>query len=339
MGSLHNGSPQWPISVQLDTIAAMLNFEIHDHPVYQGIEIQYFNDAKHGTGVLVMMSRTADGKVDVYQQAGLEVDRIGYGIGAGVGEWTVADIEPAVLEVSDAGVHADIALRDTMGRSIEIIVDDRDGAPRHPAEFLAPVGAGIEQPTALMLVWMRKFDLVRHTSVDPVVRIAGTTATIGRLPGARLHHRHLIKYAADLWIVNVNPPDGDGWLAAGDRGDAHAHLHLSPEPPGPALLAPGETRKGTWSVSIGDRADVIAGEWTCTGGEVSTLTFGVTRGWRPRRLPPLMRVVTTLLPVFRRWPTTYIWEARADLRGVPAVHAKWRRTTSSGDSLYSRVTS
>ncbi|MBD8505111.1 hypothetical protein HT102_01225 [Hoyosella sp. G463] len=339
MGSSQDSGLQWPISVRLDTIAAMLNFEIHNHPVYQGIEVQYFDDAEHGTGILVLMSRRENGKVDVYHQAGLSIDRMAYGIGAGLGEWRTTKIEPAVLDVTDTGVRARIALRDTTGRSIEISVDDRGGKPQRSAEFLAPVGAAIEQPTALMLVWMRRFNLVRRTSIDPVVRIDGVPVTLGRLPGAWLHRRHLIKYASGLWVVNVNPPDSDGRREAGRPEAAHARLHFSAEPPAPGTLSHGDERKGKWSLSIGEHADVISGEWVCTGGEVATLTLTVTRGWRPRGLPPLMRVVTTVLPVFRRWPTTYLWEARVDLRGTPEVAAEWRRTKRAGESLYTRVTS
>ncbi|MCW4354150.1 hypothetical protein ONR57_12650 [Hoyosella sp. YIM 151337] len=325
---------RWPISVQLDTIAAMLNFEIHHHPVYQGMEVQYFDDDKHGTGVLVLMNRTDTRKVDVYQQEGLTIDRSGYGIAAGLGDWHVTAIEPAVLEITETGVHADVALYDAAGRRIEIQVDDRNGRRRRRAEFLAPVGSAIEHPTALMLVWMRQFDLVRRTRFRPTVRIDGEAVTLGNLPGSRLHRRHLIKYAADLWIVDVNPAAVNERRAQGP-GAARAELHVTPEPPPPAAPSPGA---GRWSLSIGDRADVVAGEWSCTTAEGTavSLVFTVTQGWRPRRLPPLMRVVTTLLPVFRRWPTTYRWEAH--LNNGHEIEARWRRT-SGGDNTYAKLTS
>ena len=35
----------WPPLLRADTCAAMLNFEIADHPVYNGLELQWFNDA------------------------------------------------------------------------------------------------------------------------------------------------------------------------------------------------------------------------------------------------------------------------------------------------------
>lgn len=329
-------SSTWPLAVQIETIAAMLNFEIHHHPVYQGVEVQYFDDDKHGTGVLVLLNRTDTRKVDVYQEEGLTVDRSGYGIAAGLGDWYVTPIEPAVMQVTDTGVHADIALRDADGRLVEIQVDDRDGKRRRRAEFLAPVGSEIEHPAALMLVWMRQFDLVRRTAIEPTVRIDGEGVTLGRLPGARLHRRHLIKYAADLWIVNVNPAAGNGRRTQGP-GAARAELHVTPEPPLPDALAPGAECNGNWSLSIGDRADVVGGEWSCTATDdtAASLVFTVTQGWRTRNLPPLMRLVTMMLPVFRRWPTTYVWEAQ--MNSGHDVEAHWRRT-GSRDSTYARIT-
>ncbi|MBN4927182.1 hypothetical protein IEU95_10080 [Hoyosella rhizosphaerae] len=329
---------QWPLSVHLETIDAMVNFEIHNHPVYTGVEVQSFDDEAHGTGVLVLMCRADNGKVDVYQQPGLTIDRSGYGIAAGLGDWFTVDISPAVLEVSDSGVHVDIKFDDKIGRAIEIQVDDRNGKRRCTAEFLAPVGAEIEHPTELMLVWMRRFDLVRQTGIDPVVRIDGESIRIGRLPGRWMHRRHLIKVASDLWIVSVNPDESKGTLDAHGPGEANAQLHLSPPPPAPGMLKPGEVLTGKWSVSIGDHADVVSGTWKCAGTPVVALTFAVTRGWQPRQLPLFMRVVTTVLPMFRRWPTTYMWEARADVRDGYKVEATWRRTVHK-KNLYTKVTS
>ena len=53
----------------------------------------------------------------------------------------------------------------------------------------------------------------------------------------------------------------------------------------------------------------------------------VTRRWRPRGLPLLMRLVTTVVPVFRRWPTTYRWRGvlRPDDAGAPGWSGGWER--------------
>jgi hypothetical protein len=62
----------------------------------------------------------------------------------------------------------------------------------------------------------------------------------------------------------------------------------------------------------------------------------VTEPWRPRKLPLLMRVVTTVVPVFRRWPTTYQWRASIGPEGE--ITAGWRRTSAAGADDYRRAT-
>jgi hypothetical protein len=337
---------QWPLGIRADAITAMLNFEIVDHPEYDGLEIQYFDDTAHGHGILVLLGRSTDGKTDVYRQAGLTVDPAGFNIKSGLGEWAETEIEPAVLVVAPDGVQADVRFRDAAGRLIEVRVNDRDGRARRPAALLAPFGSAIERPTALLLVWMRRFDLVRAAGTAPVIRIDGRPVTIGRLPGARLHRRHLIKYAADLLAVEVNPDRGAQPAAAGSGslvamvpGEDRpcARLTFEPPVPGPGAVPTEHPVRGSWAVGIADAPAVTGGRWTAQRtGDAVELALEVTRPWRPRRLPPLMRLVTRVAPLFRRWPTTYRWTARWRPADPAMLTAGWDRVGSQGDSAYRR---
>jgi hypothetical protein len=49
-----------------------------------------------------------------------------------------------------------------------------------------------------------------------------------------------------------------------------------------------------------------------------------------------MRVVTTVVPVFRRWPTTYRW--RAVLGPGGETTGGWTRVGSAGGDDYRRAT-
>ena len=51
-----------PLSLTVDPLAAMLNCELADHPVYDGLELQWFDDDVHGTGMLAFLSRREDRK-------------------------------------------------------------------------------------------------------------------------------------------------------------------------------------------------------------------------------------------------------------------------------------
>lgn len=338
---------RWPAGLRAGTVAAMLNFEILDHPVYAGLELQRFDDAVHGSGMLAMLIRSADRKIDVYHEPGLALDKATYGVGGGLGQWVETTIEPAVLEVTPFGVHTHVRLHDHVGRLIEVRVDDRGGRLRRQAGLLAPAGANVEQPNSLLLVWMSRFDLVRMTRARPLIRICDEPVRTGRLPGSWLHRRLLIKYAADLLITEVNP-DGlepsagfDGArLETRPAEDAalRAWLEFSPPLPPPGAVKPKQAAHGTWSVGIGDAHTLVGGTWTAArDGDAATLALDVTRPWGPRKLPLLMRLVTTIMPVFRKWPTTYRWRAEVPDGDASGGTARWERIGSGCDSSYRRM--
>lgn len=346
-----------PLSLRLDQLACMLNFELADHPVYDGAELQWFDDDAHGTGMLAFLSRRGDRRVDYYQQRGLTLDRAGYRIGGGTGAWTELDFDVARLEVASDGVDAEVRFRDVDGRRIEIRIDDRDGRPRRRARLLAPVSSGIEDPVSLLLVWMPGFDLVRATGAPPTIRIDGEDAATGRLPGARLHRRHLIKYAAPVVVAELNRSH-DGTLATlggnGERAEVsatgrlmaltteraghEARLIIDPGLPDLATLDDGVPDGGRWHVEI-DGARLTGGSWSAArSASHAHLALDVDERWRPGPLPWLMRAVTTLVPVFRRWPTTYRWRCDVDLDGVPTMASRWERSPSDGGQSYRRAT-
>ncbi len=345
----------FPFTLEIDVLAAMLNAEFADHEVYDGGELQWFDDDDHGTGMLAFLSRRDDRRVDYYVQAGLRVDPGGYEIGGGTGSWTEIDFDVARLVVTDHGVDAEARFTDIDGRLIELHVDDRDTRLRRPAGLLAPVSAAIERPVSLLLVWMPRFDLVRTGGVTPVVRIDGVQVATGRLPGMRLHRRHLIKYAAPVVTVQLNPshtgpltadgasgslgrdPDGFREVVA-QRAGHHARLTLQPPVPDLASLADGSTTSGRFVVEC-DGSRLTGGSWalTRTGDEIEA-RLDVDERWRPGRLPWLMRLVTTVMPVFRRWPTTYRWRACVHLDAEPTVTARWERSGGEQGRGYRRAT-
>lgn len=253
-------------------------------------------------------------------------------------------------------MDAEVVFRDVDGRKIEIRIVDRDGRRRRRGGLLAPVSAGIDRPTSLLLVWMPAFDLVRASGAAPVIRIDGHDAATGRLPGARLHRRHLIKYAAPLIAVGVNPThEGPVALATGGAfglGNAPAVLsQVSAEAPGhsarvvldPSLpdvtaLIDGAASAGRWHVEV-DGVRLTGGTWSVARhGDRAVLGLDVDERWQSGRLPWLMRLVTTVVPVFRRWPTTYRWRAEVQLGETPTMTARWERTETGTAQGYRRAT-
>ncbi|HKF31290.1 MAG TPA: hypothetical protein VKB37_02855 [Jatrophihabitantaceae bacterium] len=172
---------------------------------------------------------------------------------------------------------------------------------------------------------------------------------MGRLPGEGLHRRRLLKYAAPVALIQVLPdPRSDGPAdaqplgtapdgvaeAVGDSGNVR--LAFDPALPDLTALPDGARRDGSWSVSA-DAVRLTGGRWFVErDGDQVQAGLDVTEHWRPRRLPLVMRVVTTVVPVFRRWPTTYRW--RAVLGPGGQTTGGWTRVSSAHGDDYRRAT-
>ena len=344
-----------PFDLHVDPMARFLNCELADDPHYTGLEVQWFDDAEHGRGMLVFLERRADRLVDFYLEPGLAVDRANYVLGAGTGEWTEAAFDLAELEIDASGVRCHVAFTDLSGRDIEVEIDDRRPGERVTGSLLAPVGSAIDEPESLPLVHLHGFDLVRRGEVPPRIVIDGRPASTGVLPGRALHGRELIKYAAPLRVITLNrSQDGPLRRVSGGNGarldvhgiaalEGHAdgdrvRLELRPSFPDVETLPDQHLRTGDWRVLPAELPELAGGRWRVhRDGDRIGIDLEVTRGWRPGPLPPLMRIVTTVLPVFRRWPTTYRWRGVITLGEQPRLRSGWERT-GGGGAAYRRAT-
>jgi hypothetical protein len=335
-------------SLEIDPRDRLLLFDIADDETYVAMEIQGFNDAVHGLGLLVLLARH-DGTVDIYRQPGLRLEREPFSIGRGIGEWRETEIDPARLSIHPDGVDVEIGLVDAGGRRIAVRIDDRDGTPRRRATLLAPVGSGVADPRQFFVVLMRDFDLGRTSGIEPRLTIDGEPRGVRPFPGPTwLHHRRFIRYSADPVIAILNP-DRDGPVDARSLGplssiDARdgtttATLRLLPVIPDLAELHTGETASGEWYLDVADEPALTGGDWTARRtDDVVDIALVVTRPWRPRGLPWSLRLVTTLARVFRDWPTTYRWDARIDLAtDPPHLRSAWSRTTGPDSTNPYRV--
>ncbi|HSJ29709.1 MAG TPA: hypothetical protein VLB67_16005 [Acidimicrobiia bacterium] len=338
-----------PVTLVVEEMAALLNAEITDHPIYDGIELQWFDDATHGTGMLAFLSRRDDRRVDYYVEPGLTLDRTGYEIGGGTGVWVEAAFGAARLEVGSEGVVADVRFVDVDGRSIEVLVDDREAGPRRGGSLLAPVGSSVDRPASLLLAFLHGFDLIRRGPDVPRIVIDGSDVRTGRLPFGVLHRRHLIKAAGPVTVARLCPTGvparddleieetGDVVVAVRARqGRSEAEVRL--QPGFPHVQSPDGSVEGAWTVSI-DGMPITGGEWSAIRHDDRIdVSLDVTRPWKPAAgQSPLMRIVTRVAPVFRRWPTTYRWDATIELGDAGSmIDGRWSRI--GGDDSYRRLT-
>lgn len=351
----HAATPAHPFRIQTDLLDRMINFEIADDPHYSGLEMQAFDDPAHGKGHLVFLIRRQDGRCDVYAEPQLRVDRSNYEIGNGLGTWSETEFDMAHLTFDGDGVRADVGFTDIADRRIEVHIVDHTPRGRRTAAFLAPMGADIDQPRSLPLVWMSRFDLLRRSRPEPFVEIDGRRATTGRLPMEPLIGRRLIKVASDLFVVSLNPaisdptaldepePErriiGDAGSTGGLVAAAGSHqVRLLFDPGFPALQPGTEPAEGDWTVEV-DGTNLIGGLWRLLRIDSRhRIVLDVTRGWQPRGLPVLMSIVTRVAPVFRTWPTTYRWIAEIGHGEDTTMTSRWTRTTDARGESYRTMT-
>ena len=197
-----------PFHLQTDPMKGLLliNFEQDPDPIYVGFEPQFFDDAFHGRGLLVIGWR-ADGKVDVFYQAGLQLDPQTYGItGAGLHTMAERSFYGALFELGPAGVQADISFHDLQGRLVRLVVRETDPRPRTPFGLLAPMGSAASDPPALPLVYVDGFYFVRRAGTEYRIEIDGRSHRNDFIPlildGTPVH---FLRYSAAPFIVTWNP--------------------------------------------------------------------------------------------------------------------------------------
>lgn len=339
-----------PIRLGLDHMERLLVADFKGDQEFVGIEPQVFDDPVNGKGMRVLRYRK-DGKVDVYHQAGVRIDRSTFVVGAGIGDCAAAVIDPARFEITDRGVDVHVAFTDAQGRQMELrILENAHGKRGFP--LLAPVGADIRNPLQLFLVYMPEIDLVRRAGTLVEGRIGDRTLRPASLPVLLGGHRVLfIRYVASPVIGTLNPPasqpltaelrvpgrvEADGMSVVVDGEGRVTHISPAREPdraevefvpgfPNLSGLPRGGFASGRWSFRLAG-VPITGGSYRVSReGDRLPIELDVTEHWRPSRLPLSMKVFTRFVPMFRTWPATYRWRGTVDLGATPTMSGAWER--------------
>jgi hypothetical protein len=248
----------------------------------------------------------------------------------------------------------DLAFRDLEGREIRLLVRETDPRPRRPFSLLAPMGSAASAPPALPLVFVNQFYFVRRAGSEVRIEIAGRSHRGDTLPlvldGTRVH---FIRYSSDPFIVTWNPaPDGraevlevgsEGELgvfpaeARGVRyqlqangeyreirrmirreGDHEVVVEFTPAVPHLLALRDGAERSGAFRITATPGSGTVTGRWRIAReGRLLRLEAIPEGGWTPGDVPRVVRLLFRAVPVFRTWPTTYVWRGTLQMPAPP----------------------
>jgi hypothetical protein len=339
-----------PIRLGIDPMERLLVVSFKGDPEFEGFEPQVFDDPINGRGMRVLRYRK-DGKVDLYFQPGVRVDRSTFTVGAGIGDFVETTIEPAQFEITQSSLNLHVAFTDAQGRKVELSVhEDTHGKSGFP--LLAPVGADVEKPPRLMLVFMPSIDLVRRTGSMFEGRVGDRILRPVSFPILLDWQRVLfIRYAAKPVIGTLNPPmskpltikmpapgsaEVDGMMIVADEKGSVARINAGLEPrqvemdflpsfPNLPDLPQGDSSAGRWSIRIMG-VPITGGSYHALGeGDCVAVELDVTENWKPSGLPFCMKIFTRVVSMFRTWPETYRWRGVVELGAEPVMSGVWER--------------
>ena len=264
-----------PIRLGIDPMERLLVATFKGDPEFEGFEPQVFDDPINGKGMRVLRYRK-DGRVDVYWQPGVKVDRSTFTVGAGIADFARTSIEPAHFEITAQGVYLNVAFTDAQGRKVELRVRE-NATGKNGFPMLAPVGADIKNPRQLFLVYMPCIDLVRRTGSLFEGRIGDRIFRPASLPILLNWHRvWFVRYVPNPIIGTLNPPmsrpvmvelpapgsievegmtvvvDGNGSVTRISTGQEPCRVEIDFFPGFPNLLdiTSGGSASGRWSIRI-----------------------------------------------------------------------------------------
>ena len=320
----------------------LVNIEKDPDTVYIGFEPQVFNDSIHGKGHLIIAWRQ-DGKVDVYHEGSLTLQREGYDIvGKGLENMVETDFSHAAYEVEESGVQANYQFDDCYGRRVSIYINENNPKKRKPFGLLAPMGDAAENPSALPLILLHDFYFVRKKATELVISIDNKLHQPDGLPmpmdGVNMFFS---RYSPCPLIARFNPAF-DGKLVP---------LHLSPGQervtcseydidiqwenqqagikriirkngihpltldfpdtfPNIHTLKSTRPYEGSFIISGDPTTGSIKGHYTLEKKEDATnITLIPSGGWIPKPTKLSLRFLYTAAKIFKHWPKTYQWSA------------------------------
>lgn len=350
-----------PFTIDVDPMERLLliNFERDPDSLYVGFEPQVFDDEINGKGHIVIGWRV-DGKIDVYHQPGLNLDRGKYDIaGKGLENMVETVMEKGEFYVSASGVNASYEFKDIENRTVSIAITEKNKKKRKPFGLLAPMGSVAENPSALPLVLLHDFYFVRKKDTEISISIAGKKHKPDELPIPMDFTKMLFtRYSPDPLIVTFSREVDDilpyleiekGAKEITEKDVSYNIEWISEKPHIKSIHK--KTEKHTVKVSfnpsfpeIGEIRDrSYEGEFEIEGevstgkikgkynalktGENLTLTLIPSKGWIPRPDKCSLRFLYTVAKIFKSWPATYKWTANIapEENGQFRMRSTWER--------------
>jgi len=349
-----------PFRLVVDPMERLLlvNFEKDPDEVYLGFEPQVFDDEIHGKGLLVIGWRV-DGRVDVYHQSSLLLDKDTYDItGKGLADMVERPLDGALFEIGERGIRVNIRFEDKSDRWVQLRITESHPKKREPFGLLAPMGQAAEKPSAMPLVLLHDFYFVRKKHTEIEIKIGEKIHQPDSMPlPLDWTSMYFSRYSPDPLILTFNPAqdaplepvalqdNGGGYVKSNQyefslnddkleivRINAlylhhQVRLNFSPAFPQINMIKDGADVSGKFTLTGHPSTGKITGEYKVSkyDGNIQ-IRLAPTGGWQPNEKKWSLRFLYTVAKIFKNWPKTYLWkgEISKDEDGLKLV-SKWER--------------
>lgn len=351
-----------PFTIDIDPMERLLliNFEKDADSVYIGFEPQVFDDPVNGKGHLVIGWRK-DGKIDIYHQSSLNMRPEKYDIaGKGVNEMVLTDMAIAFFEVTNLGIQAEYVFRDLSDREVNIRIIEKNTKTRKPFGLLAPLGHAAENPSSMPVILLQDFYFVRKQHTKIHIKIDNKEHQADFLPipmdGQKMY---FTRYSPKPQIATLNSAfngvlksteitkgnseitDGDyrfeiSWNGESPQiksitkvNDIHPiKLNFNPAFPDLSRIGDDEALKGHFVIEGHPSTGSVGGYYEVNRIDDQLFIKMVpSKGWKPVAPKLSLRFMYTVVKTFKRWPTTYSWQAdlNVDNTGNWIMQSEWER--------------
>lgn len=352
-----------PFHIEIDPMERLLLINIEKDPdsIYIGFEPQYYQDAKTGTGHLIIAWRE-DGKVDVYHQKSLNISPENYDIvGKGLSELIETEMPKAFFEIGSNGVEAHYVFKDKYHREIELRVSENNQSERKPFGLLAPMGSAAENPKSLPLILLNDFYFVREKNTEINISINQHKHKADKLPIRMDGNKMLFsRYSPEPLIARLNPETNDAlnfveiyqnqdsvskenircfflWENNLPRltrmvfdNDKHPiTLKFTNAMPEMLQLETNAVFETDFIISAFPTTGLLSGKIKMQKNESSiSMQLKPSGGWIQKADKFSLKFLYTFVKVFKSWPKTYLWTAEIKSLQNDNLHIQshWKRT-------------
>ena len=334
----------------------LVNFEKDPDKYYNTFELQQARDNTGSKRLLVIAYRN-DGGADVYHQPGYPLasqesllNEVNF---------TVCLLEGAKFDVDDERLDVFFAFTDRYGRGIRVKASEDRRPRKKPFFLLAPIGTLAKQPKSFPVysLFGMSFAKRKHTDIEILVDGVKHKPDTFPLPvdGAR---NYFSRYSADTFNVDWNRnfkgqllpflPAEDNRVRHGDAtyelvnngghyeirqmsaSNRNHRLSIDFTPPVPdiACLIDGLEMDGEFVIATDGAAGSVRGVYHVRSrGNAVEIRIHPEKGWIPGEKRLILRLLFSIVKVFKEWPKSYAWNAMINFGSAnhPVMKSSWER--------------